>query len=247
MLPIFKTHSSIGKSILTFDLPNENSEKTSIFDFGLKQICVVEDNLSQLPKLFENSKKLNVNLLFGLSLFICNEEEYSKTDCNIKSKIILFAKNKDGIKLLNKVFSKSKEQDKNFITNEKLKEFFDENLLQLCLPFYDSFLHKNKFTFSFCAPPNLNDFGKPIFFLEDNNVSYDKLLQGVVLDYCSKNNFNYIKTKSIYYNKREDIESFAAYKLLTNRSFGSVSLEKPNLDHFSSKEFSWESYCDVNK
>lgn len=248
MLPIFKTHSSIGKSILTFDLPDDCSGyQKSIFSYGLKDICLVEDNLSQLPIVFRNAETLDVNIFFGLRISICNDIKDFSKDNDTSSKIILFAKNKDGMKLLNKIFSFSRENEHEVIDNKFLEKTFDKDLLKLAVPFYDSFLHRNNFSFAFCVPPELNKLDVPIFFVEDNCLSYDGLLKSVVIDYCKKNSFDYLETKSIYYNSREDINSFTAYKLLTNRKWGSTSLDKPNLDHFSSTEFCWESFQDANK
>jgi len=247
MLPIFKTHASIGNSLLTSSVAEEEN-KTSIFSFGLKDICVVEDNLSQSVGLLENAEELGVNVIFGLRVSICNDlKELEKIEENTTSKIIIFAKNRDGIKLLNKIFSYSREREEGCIDNNYLLSVFDKDLISVCFPFYDSFIYYNNFKFSFCMPPDLAKLNGPVFFLEDNCLSFDFLLRESVVKFCKKNDLKVLESKSIYYNKRSDINTLTAYKLLTNRKFGSTTLEKPNLNDFSSKEFCWESYLDANK
>jgi len=51
--------------------------------------------------------------------------------------------------------------------------------------------------------------------------------------------------KSIFYKKREDVEALQTYKILCNRNFGrAATLSSPNLNHFGSQEFCFESYLE---
>ena len=78
MLPIFKSHFSIGKSILTLDDPSETKEggKDSIFsiclDNNIKNLILVEDSLTGFLQAFKKSEALNLNLIFCLSINICS-------------------------------------------------------------------------------------------------------------------------------------------------------------------------------
>jgi DNA polymerase III alpha subunit len=78
MLPLFKSHYSIGKSILTLDDPKKTTEdgSDSIFkiakDNSLTQIILVEDTLIGFFEAFKRSKELGIQLVFGLRLSMRN-------------------------------------------------------------------------------------------------------------------------------------------------------------------------------
>ena len=78
MIPLFKSHFSIGKSILTLDDPKDASENgsDSIFKIAqennLKQIFLVEDSLIGFFEAYKKSKQLGIQLVFGLRLSMRN-------------------------------------------------------------------------------------------------------------------------------------------------------------------------------
>jgi hypothetical protein len=113
----------------------------------------------------------------------------------------------------------------------------------MSIPFYDSFLFKNLFSFDkFC--PSLTFF-KPTFFIEDKGLPFDSFLKDHIVSYASQNKFDTQETHTIYYKDKKDFDAFLSYKLICSRSsYGGFksSLEKPNLDHMSSDQFSFESY-----
>ena len=88
MIPLFKTHYSIGKSILNIE---------DIFDIqkqhDLKEIVVVEDSFYGFRSLNKEAIKNNVKLIFGIRLSVV------QTSVNeLPSKLIFFAKNNEGMK-----------------------------------------------------------------------------------------------------------------------------------------------------
>jgi DNA polymerase III alpha subunit len=89
MIPLFKSHYSIGKSILTLKNPEkvEDGGPDSIFSIAqehkLKQVCLVEDSLVGFLEAKKTSEELGVNLYFGLRIEIENGSSY---------KVIIFAK-----------------------------------------------------------------------------------------------------------------------------------------------------------
>ena len=124
-----------------------------------------------------------------------------------------------------------------------LKKLWDEKSLKLAIPFYDSFIFNNIMSFSNCAP--VISFTKPVFFLEDNSLPFDQLIRDSVLEFANKKGFETQEAKTIYYKSRSDFSAFQTYKCICNRGgWGgrSISLQKPNLDHCGSKEFSFESW-----
>tara|TARA_Y100000310_G_C20390285_1_gene672416 strand:- start:232 stop:573 length:342 start_codon:yes stop_codon:yes gene_type:complete len=106
----------------------------------------------------------------------------------------------------------------------------------LAVPFYDSFLFKNTLCNSICIPDFT--FTDPTFFIEDNDVPFDKVIQDKVKEYIEANNFDLQKAKSIFYAEEEDFKAYLTFRCINNRS----TLNKPNLDHMCSDKFSFESW-----
>jgi len=117
--------------------------------------------------------------------------------------------------------------------------------LKLAIPFYDSFIYINNFSFGNVVPDF--SFTKPTMFVEDNGLALDYLLQEKVNEFATNNDFPKTKVRSIYYNKKSDVKAFMAYKIICNRSFGKErSLERPELPHFCSDKFSFEAWKEEN-
>jgi len=245
MLALFKSCYSIGKSILTLDDPKKTSPEgsDSIFKIALennlKEIVLVEDSLIGFFEAFKRSKELKLKLIFGLRLSMRNSS--LPEDSDSQHKVIIFAKNSEGCKLLNKIYSKAFCDFSGFLNYESLKDLWNDNDVKLVIPFYDSFIHVNSLSFA-NAIPDLS-FTKPTFFLEDNGLALDILLQEKVLEFTKNNNFETQTAKSIYYKNNEDVDAFMTYKIICNRSHGKDrSLEKPELAHFCSDQFSFQSW-----
>jgi DNA polymerase III alpha subunit len=249
MLPLFKSDFSIGKSILNLNEPNEHSDpggSDSIFDIfvenNLPKLILVEDNLSGFLQAFKNSKKLGIDLIFGLRISVCSDASspIKKNSPSDSNKIILFAKNEKGCRDLNKIYSHANVQFDGRIDYESLSKLFSQDL-DLVIPFYDSFIFNNSLYFSSCVPSF--SFCDPKFFIERNNLPFDSIIENKVKNYCEKNKYQFFLAKSIYYKNKSDFSAFQTYKCICSRNFfKSSSLEKPNLDHCSSDDFSFESF-----
>ena len=117
-----------------------------------------------------------------------------------------------------------------------LQDFWDDKDLQLCVPFYDSFLFKNSLTFAVCFPKF--DFTKPIFFTEDNDMPFDYIIKKKVETYCHENKFQSLPVKSVYYELRDDFKAYLTFRCINNRT----TLDNPRFDHLCSSEFSFQSW-----
>ena len=77
IIPLFKSHYSLGRSILTLNLPKEaaNSGSDSVFDITqearMKEVYLVEDSMAGFLEAYTNSKEAGVKLIFGLRLTFC--------------------------------------------------------------------------------------------------------------------------------------------------------------------------------
>lgn len=251
MLPLFKSHYSIGKSILTLSPNVSEGGSSSIIDIAqkhkLEKVCLVEDTLIGFLEAKKQCESINVQLIFGLRIDIC--DDISKAgDKNCPScvhKIIIFAKTSEGCKLLNKIYSFAFTNGNGRIDFNSLKPFYKEDHLKIAIPFYDSFIFHN--SFSYKEPCVLEDsFFNPVYFLEDNKLPFDIVLKDIIINYCENNGFETQLVKSIYYENRNDFEAYQTYKCICNRGFSNKarSLDMPNLDHCASPEFCFESYLD---
>lgn len=243
MIGLFKSHFSIGKSILRIDSPGGSQYGAdNIIDMakeaGMDQIILVEDSLIGFLHSNKVAKEAGINLIFGLRI----DCVLSKNQDEFPGKIIVFAKNGNGCKLLNKISTKANFGDDSSITISDLKSIWSNENLKLAIPFYDSFLYNNCMFFSNCIMDF--SFTEPTFFIESNSLPFDELISSKVKEYALSNGYNTEQVQTIYYKNRSDIEAFQTYKCICNRKFGNKTLSRPNLDHFSSDEFSFESFLE---
>ena len=228
MIGLFKSHYSIGKSILTLHDPKKvvDGGPDSVFkilkDNELSQLTLVEDSLIGFFEALKRSRELGIKLVFGLRISMRNSP--LPDDESSQHKVVIFAKTSEGCKLLNKIYSKAFCEFSGFLDYNSLKELWSENDLKFCIPFYDSFLDVNNLTFGNAIPDF--SFCSPTFLIENNSIPYDHLLQSKVQLFAA-----------------QDAEAFQTYKIICNRSSGKqTSLSRPELSHFCSNLFCFESW-----
>jgi len=248
-LPIFKSQYSLGKSILTLAKQGESSEAgpDSIIDIcvenNMEDMFLVDDNMSGFLEAYVNSTEANLKLIFGLRVLVGTDKE-DKTEESLKKfcKFIIFAKDKKGYEKLIKIYSDASVNGFYYTprTDYKfLKSIWDDKHLNLCIPFYDSFIFRNVLENCVCVPEL--DFTEPTFFIEDNGLPFDKLLKNKVIEYAEDKK-NLIKVKNIYYKNKKDFMAYLTFRCINNRS----TLEKPNLEHMCSNEFCIEEWREQN-
>ena len=240
MIPLFKTHYSIGKSILTLESPDKvkNGGSDSAIkiakDAGLTQFVLVEDNFHGFPEAKKRCEDNDLDLKFGIRLNVCNDHEYDETH-----KVVIFAKNDEGCKRLYRLYSAAFCEHEGKLTISDIKKYWDLKDLKMVIPFYDSFLHYNHFTFSNFSP-NLHGLD-PTFFIEDNGLPFDRFLANEIMEYVGPSNTK--KVKTIYYKNESDFKQFQSFKIICGRITGRKrDLSSPGLDHFCSNKFSFESW-----
>ena len=241
ILPLFKTHYSLGKSILNLNLTdNQPDEADSVFSIlkrnKMEELVLVEDCMTGFLEAYENSNESNIKLIFGLRLTVCQDiENKSPESLKTNNKIVVFMKNNDGYKKLIKIFSLAARKGFYYeprIDYKSLKETWDDKSLMMVIPFYDSYIFKNTLENSICVPEF--DFTKPTYFLEDNDLPFDNLIKQKIINISEKTQ----RTQSIYYRNKKDFKSYLTFKCINNRS----TLDKPELDHMTSDEFCVESW-----
>lgn len=254
MVPLFKSHYSVGKSILTLKSSTplssrDDSQPDSIVDIaldhGLKEVFLVEDNMSGLLEAYTNLSEHGINLNFGLRLTVCEDiDDKSSESILTEHKIIIFAPNEKCYRQLIKINDVATKQGFYYVPRIDLKHLREayENCRELifCIPFYDSFIHGNVLQNKKCIPEfgNIN----AIFMLEDNDLPFDDIIAEKVIEYnLNDTPKDLIRVKTCYYKNRKDFDAYMTFRAINKRT----SLEKPNLEHMCSSEFSFESYAEA--
>tara|TARA_Y100000310_G_C20558090_1_gene751591 strand:- start:52 stop:849 length:798 start_codon:yes stop_codon:yes gene_type:complete len=249
-LPVFKSHYSLGRSILTLSHEEDDDriKPASIINLceknDFKKLCLVEDSMSGFLEAYINSKEAGIELMFGLRLSVCPDmNEKDEESVKNSSKYIVFCLNSDGYKDLIKIHdlaSKDGFYYKPRIDFKNLKKLWTNNL-KLCVPFYDSFIHNNILLGGVSIPEF--DFTKStVFFTEDNGLPFDDLLLGGVSSFADSEGHEVVQTKSIFYENKEDFKAYLTFRCINNRS----TLNKPQLEHMTSDEFCLESWKEQN-
>lgn len=230
MIPLFKTHASIGKSLL------RNEDILSFQkDRSLDKVFVVEDSFYGFRKLNSSLSEVGAKLIFGIRLPVVEESSEE-----LQSKLVFFAKNNNGIKQIKNLYTKTYCSENSVLILKDIDEKLFEDV-KVAVPFYDSFIYQNIFNFGLCQI-NLNRFDH--FFLEEkNDHPFDHLISKQLNSFAKKEQI--LMAKSIYYKNRDDVDAFQFYKAVCNRSGNKTpSFGNPNLEYFCSPEFCWESYLE---
>ena len=80
-IPLFKSHYSIGKSILTLEDQEESkpNNPSSIIEIArrnkMKTVFLVEDSMSGFLEAFKNCEENKIKLVFGLRVNICDNAQ----------------------------------------------------------------------------------------------------------------------------------------------------------------------------
>ena len=230
-IPLFKTQYSIGKSILT---PDDLAEIYSTAN--IETLTIVEDSLCGLRSIQKVLGKNKISFEFGLRLSVVQDS--TKADQKA-SKLIFFAANNEGLRKLKTLYTSAHTSDEGNLSLVNFNKDFFEDVL-IAVPFYDSFVSNNIFHFGL-SELDLSPYNH-IFFVEDNQHPFDFQIKEAL----DRLGVETIKTKSIYYNKREDFHAFQMFKAVCDRRQGRPPVfSNPSLNHFCSEEFCWESHQEL--
>lgn len=245
MLPIFRSNYSLT-SVLTLDPyvekdSREENRPDSIIDiakdYELENVFIVDNTLTGLVEAYENAKKANLNLRFGYRLNVCQDINNKTKESEItESKFIIFAtKNSfnDLIKLHNISSTDGIYEGRPRLDFKTLKEYWSKNL-SLTIPFYDSYVYYNLLYGRQCVPEL--DFTEPVYFIENNGLPFDDLLNNHIQETIKDHEI--ISSKTIYYRERKDFKAYMTYRCILNRT----TFQKPELRHFGSQEFCMEAW-----
>ena len=244
-IPLFKSHYSLGKSILTLAKAgsSEADEPSSIIDIAkklnLENLHIVDDSISGFLEAYKSCEDTKLNLRFGLRLTVCDDIDNKTAESREKEhKVIIYILNTDGYYDLIKISTLASIQGFYYyprIDCKNLKKLWNDKNLHLCVPFYDSYVFKNNLSYSICVPDF--SFCNPTYFVEDNNLPFDEILKSKVEEITTDKQ-PAVKTQSVYYENKEDFLAYLTFRCISERT----TLNKPNLEHCSSNEFCAESF-----
>ncbi len=254
IIPIFSTHYSMAAGgILTCEEKGKSlvDGPKSIFDIAdankLTELVVVEERIDGFIECYRNATKQGVKLIYGIKFTICADMA-DKSDASLltESKVIVFIRNSKGYNDLLRLYSRAWTDGfyyKGRLDWKTLKTFWTENLL-LSLPFFSSFVAKNTLTFAKIVP----DLPVPVAQVQvcqevNSGLPFASLISEALGHFVVDSKNQEIYVKSVYYEKYADFKSFQVYKCILNRS----TFNKPNIDHLSSANFSFEDYINLTK
>lgn len=231
MIPLFKSQFSVGKSILTLENILNIAEINS-----LQEIVLVEDSFYGFRSFNKALAERGIKFVFGLRIEVLSNDSDDKEK---PSKLIFFAKNNQGIQKIKDLYTAANtDKSKSVILNKYSKEDFKD--IKIAVPFYDSYIYNNLFHFGM-SNIDLNGFDH-VYFIENNSHPFDFQIKNAIDQLGVKT----VDAKSIYYKNKDEFHAFQMYKAVCNRSQGkSPTFSNPNLNHFCSDEFCWESYKDA--
>ena len=242
-LPIFSSTYSLGRSLFTLEESKELdiSSPISIFTVakhhGFNKVLLVDDSMVGFYEAFINSKKENVQLIFGLNFKVIND---IKIFDQSESLVTVWMRNGEGyedlLKLNHFANTTGYRHPNAYIDWKTLNELTTPNLL-VTIPFYSSFLARNLLNLGQNCLPKIEDFN-PIFLVQDMNLPFDKQLGDVVRHFVKQNYYDVKEAHSLYYYNDNHAESLQCLRCIGERS----TFEKPELSHFGSDQFSVESY-----
>jgi DNA polymerase-3 subunit alpha len=206
--------------------------------FGLKKVFLEDSSFCGFISFYKQCQKENIEGYFGIELVAYDgekDEESRKTE----SKVIIWLKNSDAYRDGIRMFSEAATNGFYYyprITWTKLQEMFTENL-SLMITSFSGFLARNLLEDYICNP----NFGniKPILTYSTCGLPFDGLIENTVKKYAESNNLEVMQVHPIYYFSEKDAKPYLIRRCIEKRSKWST----PNLNHFSSDNFSWESYC----
>lgn len=241
-IPLFKSHYSIRRSILTLEKSGKSAENepASIFDIAKKNnldtVFIVDDSIGSMKIAYETAESENIKMIWGLRITCC-DDSLSK-DPEIKNtyhKIIIAPRNKIGYTNLIELYSYAAKDGFLSVPRvcEKILNKYSLDNIKIMIPFYDSFIFNNMVYGHSC----LFSYEKynSIFFIEESYLQFDKIVKDAVMSLGVKTE----KARSVYYEKRQDFLPYLTYRCFTNFPLRTV-VTKPDLDFFSSNEFCFE-------
>lgn len=254
LIPIFTTHHSISESILTVEADIFQKKDKAKVDlnaspisclalakhYGQESLLVVESDISSYWKLYKNTKDLGLKLVYGVKLTVCADmHDKDPSSEKTESSVVILFKNSQAyydMVPLYSIASTEGNRDGRRLDWKTLTERWSDNFV-LYLPFYSSFVARNLMILDQKAFPAFGKL-KPVFFVQDQGLPFDRMIRKGVEKYAQSEGFAIQPAHQVYYYKDADCVKHQTIQCINRRT----TLDKPNLNHYGSDQFSYESY-----
>ena len=255
IIPIFYDHTSL-LGIMTAWTPDECKDPNGPQSFlklakdaGLKKVYYISNNFEAFREALKNAKKLDLELVFGLQMWLTDDSINNHTEQSIKQehKIIVFAKNGAAYNDLSRLFTDCNTNQANKYYKmrydfKQLSKFWTKNLV-LAFPYADSFLAKNRLVMGASIVPDFDFVPKDdvVFMKEvDSGLPFAPLIDESMELFCK--DFEVINVKTCYYEKPEDCPAHMVYRGFQERA----KFCKPELRWFCSDSFNFQSWKELS-
>lgn len=259
LLPIFRSHYSIGNSLLTFDAPGsaKPGNPLSVFDLAkdLSEVVVADERIDGYIEAYKAADKEKKKLCFGIKFKVVPDcADKSQESIKNESSVIVFFRNYEGYRDMIKLYSRAWGAEGSFVSKVKgreqiygrvdwkmLKECWTANF-KIAFPFFSSFIARNTMTMASIVA-DLAFVENLTFFIEKNSgLPFDFLIENAVKRYIKdKESAQVVDCKTILYPTKAHIEAFVTLRALHSHT----TFDEPNVQHLHSNEFSWESYKEL--
>jgi DNA polymerase III alpha subunit len=246
------THDSY-KSLLTYwpdkDITPDGPQSIVklCVDNQVKRLVGISNTFASYPEAYKAVKKANIDFIFGIEIWLCDDRLVRNEQSLINEhKIIVLMKNSQGYQDLIKLYTAINSDKENFYYKSRfdcasLKKYWTDNLV-LWLPFFDSFIDRNTLKHKASIVPDFPV--NPVICREQETEHPHQQSIDLALDRYNKDGLlTEIKTKTVFYEKREDMFAYMTYRCMKNRS----NMDKPELDEMCSPAFSFEDYLKLSK
>ena len=252
IIPLFYDHSC-GRSILTAWSEKEATPggPQSIVSLckksGLKQCFLVSNNFHTFLEAWKNLKSEGIQLCFGLELIFVEDAKIHTPESRYSEhKVLIFAKNyagyKDLIKIYTACYSNLDNKYEIFRFDYKqLADFWTGNLI-FVIPYWDSFLHRNKLGFNSNIIPTI-PLNAVIFREVGSDLPFSSIIDESIDKFNHNKSYEEVKIKTIYYEKSDDFKSYMVFRAIKNRA----TFHAPNCEYLCSNKFSFEEWEKLTK
>lgn len=251
VLPIFVSHYSQTESLLTLNEPGKSkpTEAPSVFDLakeaGLKDVTLVDEKIDGLEMAYKSSLKAKVKLCYGIKLTVCADASIKDDpSCKTESKVIVFMTGFEGRAALIRIWNRAATDGFYYVPRTDwatLKAHWSPHLI-LALPFFSSFVAKNRLTHARIVPDLPV---KPVIFREvASDLPFAPLIDKALDSYVAEAGIppeDDVKVKTILYRNRADFIPYMVLRCIGEKKL----LENPNISHMNSDSFCLQSYKEM--
>lgn len=254
--PIFVSHYSLFRSLLTLEEPGRAKAGNPVSVFALAQqanlqeVIVCDSHVDGFLEGYKTASKLGLKLCFGLKLKVCADmNDRTLESRRTESSVVVLVRNSQGYHDLLRIWNRAWGKEGHFAYRDAsygradwglLKTYWTENL-GLALPYFSSFIAKNLLTFAQITP-DLPVAAPWVLKEEGNGLPFAPLIDAAIGRYTNGDSSMVVPSKTILYARPEDFRAYCTFRAIGTRG----EFSAPGVDHLASLAFSFQSWQELN-